>query len=167
MTFHFRHARSEDLPAIVAIYNASIPSGRATADTQPVSVESRRAWFEAHQETSRPLVVATVDGVMVGWTSLQDFYGRPAYRRTAEVSTYVAPEHHGKGVGSALRAHILALCPSLDVSCVVSFVFATNTASVRLNRKFGFSVWGELPAVAQVQGESVDLWIMGRHLDKP
>ena len=43
-----RHAQPDDLPAIVAIYNASIPGRMATADTEarrdlPGSLESRQA----------------------------------------------------------------------------------------------------------------------------
>ena len=40
-----RHAQAADLPEIVAIYNASIPGRMATADTEPVTVASREAWF--------------------------------------------------------------------------------------------------------------------------
>ncbi|MDB6139126.1 MAG: Phosphinothricin acetyltransferase, partial [Verrucomicrobiaceae bacterium] len=40
-----RDATAEDLPRIVAIYNAAIPGRLATADTVLVSVESRRPWF--------------------------------------------------------------------------------------------------------------------------
>ena len=40
-----RAARDADLPAIVAIYNAAIPGRQATADTEPVTVKSREAWF--------------------------------------------------------------------------------------------------------------------------
>ncbi|CAN5380241.1 hypothetical protein BH11PSE11_BH11PSE11_26510 [soil metagenome] len=36
-----RLARLEDLPAIVAIYNSTVASRQVTADTEPVSVESR------------------------------------------------------------------------------------------------------------------------------
>ncbi|MEO0687152.1 MAG: N-acetyltransferase, partial [Cyanobacteria bacterium J06649_11] len=41
-----RHANENDLPAIVAIYNASIPGRMATADLEPVSVTSRINWFK-------------------------------------------------------------------------------------------------------------------------
>jgi phosphinothricin acetyltransferase len=54
-----RDASEADLPAIVAIYNAAIPGRMATADTEPVSVESRRAWFAEHAPDSRPLWVAS------------------------------------------------------------------------------------------------------------
>ena len=50
-----RDATIDDLPGIVAIYNAAIPERMATADLEPVSVESRHAWFAEHSESSRPL----------------------------------------------------------------------------------------------------------------
>ena len=40
-----RYASEADLPAIVAIYNSTVPSRMVTADTEPVTVESRLAWF--------------------------------------------------------------------------------------------------------------------------
>ncbi len=50
-----RNATSEDLPAIVEIYNSSIPSREATADTDPVSLESKKEWFYLHNPKTRPL----------------------------------------------------------------------------------------------------------------
>ena len=52
-----RDAVETDLSAIVAIYNAAIPSGKATADLQPVSVESRLLWFYEHKPDYRPIWV--------------------------------------------------------------------------------------------------------------
>ena len=42
-----RDATKDDLPAIVAIYNEAIPEGRATADLEPIMVESRHTWFRS------------------------------------------------------------------------------------------------------------------------
>jgi len=42
-----RLATTADLPAIVAIYNATIPTRQSTADLEPVSVVSRRPWLSA------------------------------------------------------------------------------------------------------------------------
>jgi L-amino acid N-acyltransferase YncA len=44
-----REATRADLPSIVEIYNATIPSRMVTADLEPVSVESRVHWFEQHR----------------------------------------------------------------------------------------------------------------------
>ena len=52
-----RIAKAEDLPAIVAIYNSTIPSRLVTADTEMVSVASRQKWFDEHDPSRRPLWV--------------------------------------------------------------------------------------------------------------
>jgi len=63
-----RHAGKADLPAIVDIYNASIPGRLATADTEPVTVDSREDWFAGFNPASRPIWVAVTDGGDVaGW----------------------------------------------------------------------------------------------------
>src|SRR5258707_3267748 len=96
-----RDATRADLPTIVAIYNAAIPGRMATADTEPVSPQSRQVWFEEHDPARRPLWVACVERSIVGWLSFQSFYGRPAYRATAEISVYVAPRQRRGGSGPA------------------------------------------------------------------
>lgn len=75
---HIRDAQETDLPAIVEIYNESIPAGRSTADTHPVSVEDRREWFRKFDSAKRPIWVAEDAGQVVGCIYLSWFYeGRP------------------------------------------------------------------------------------------
>lgn len=71
----FEIALKEDLPEIVKIYNETIDSRMATADTKYVTVEERQEWFQAHQEPTRPLWVIKVRGVIAGWISFSSFYG--------------------------------------------------------------------------------------------
>src|SRR4029077_19647689 len=107
-----RDALERDLPEIVDIYNAAIPGRLATADTEPVTVRSRRAWFAEHDAT-RPLWIASIDSAVAGWLSFQSFYGRPAYHATAEVSVYVSPDHQRHGIGRALLASAVYAAPRL------------------------------------------------------
>src|SRR5207248_10486475 len=72
-----RDARETDLETIVRIYNAAIPGRLATADTQPVSTESRRAWFRDRDVARYPLWVFELDGHVGAWLSFARFYGRP------------------------------------------------------------------------------------------
>src|SRR3977135_4714948 len=84
-----------DLPQIVEIYNSTIPSRIATADTEPVSVESRVHWFEEHTPDRRPLWVVEDAGRVAAWLSFSTFYGRPAYAKTAELSEN---EHYARSI---------------------------------------------------------------------
>ena len=156
-----RDATEEDLPAIVAIYNAAIPGRMATADTQPVSLESRLPWFREHDPGRRPLWVAVDDRSLAGWLSFQSFYGRPAYRATAEVSVYVSASHQRRGIGRTLLEQAIAECRRLDLKTLLGFIFSHNEPSLRLFHSFGFERWASLPRVAELDGVERDLLILG------
>ncbi|EHS58193.1 GNAT family N-acetyltransferase [Paenibacillus kribbensis] len=164
-SFSIEFARREDLPDIVDIYNSTIASRMVTADLEPVTVESRIPWFEAHQENHRPLWVLRQKGGIAGWASLQSFYGRPAYNGTAEISIYVHETSRGTGTGSRLVQHMLHECPRLGVTTLLGFVFGHNEPSIALLRKFGFEQWGYYPRVAILDNVERDLAILGRRVD--
>ncbi len=159
-----RPARSEDLPAIVSIYNASIPGRLATADTEPVTVAEREPWFRTFDPASRPLWVLEDAGEVRAWLSLKSFYGRPAYHRTVESAVYVAPGHQRRGYAGRLLAHALEAAPGLGIASILAFVFAHNEPSVALFMRHGFAGWGRLPRVAELDGLERDLLILGRRL---
>ncbi|MEH1921779.1 GNAT family N-acetyltransferase [Nostoc sp.] len=162
-----RHAAETDLPAIVAIYNAAVPSRMATADLEPVSVESRLAWFKGRSPSQRPLWVIEIDGIIAGWLSFQSFYGRPAYSKTAEISIYIAPNFHRCGLGRQLLAQAINESPSLGIKSLVCFIFAHNLPSLKLFETFGFQRWGHLPNIAELDSVERDLVIMGLRISKP
>ncbi|MCC5795441.1 MAG: N-acetyltransferase [Chromatiales bacterium] len=164
MKLSHRIASPEDLPEIVSIYNSTIASRMATADTEPVTVASRLAWFEAHVPESRPLWVAEHAGAVVGWLSFSSFYGRPAYSRTAELGVYVNPGSRRRGVGRYLIDQAVTHAPVIAIDTLLAFVFRHNSASLGLFGSLGFASWGLLPGVAVMDGVERDLVILGRRV---
>lgn len=158
---YIRDAVEADLRAIVSIYNASIPGRLATADLNPVSVESRLKWFYDHSSTSRPIWIMEADSVILGWLSFQSFYGRPAYQATAEISIYVSPDYQRQRVAYQLLTQAVSCSPSLGLKTLLGFIFAHNQPSVQLFEKFGFQTWGYLPQIAKLDTIERDLLIMG------
>ncbi len=156
-----RHGTEDDLPAIVAIYNASIPDRMATADLEPVSVASRVNWFKARSPLRHPLWVIEIEGIVAGWLSFQPFYGRPAYHATAEISIYIASNYHRHGLGKQLLAEAIHQSPDLGLNTLIGFIFAHNEASLKLFEKFGFESWGYLPGIADIDCVERDLVILG------
>jgi L-amino acid N-acyltransferase YncA len=157
-----RDATIQDLPVIVAIYNSTVSSRMVTADTEPVSVESRQKWFQDHQPGRRPLWVAEEEGLVRGWLSYSSFYGRPAYDATCELSVYVAPEARRRGLGRHLLLRAIEHAPQIGVATLLGFIFGHNEPSLRLFEKFGFVRWGHLPKVATLDGIERDVVIVGR-----
>ena len=128
-----RLAQLDDLPAIVEIYNQSIPSQQATGDLQPLRVEDRLAWFEEHRPDRHPIFVAEVEGRVAGWCSLSPYRpGRAALRYTAEISYYIDYAYHHRGLATALVEHALAACHVLHIKHVFAIVLEGNQASLSL-----------------------------------
>lgn len=160
----FRNARIDDLPIIVDIYNSTIPGRMVTADTEPVSVDDRLAWFNEHNPEKRPLWIVEYRGKPCGWVSLQSFYGRPAYNATAEISIYLHEKYRGKGLGKKVLNKAIEECPKLEIDTLLAFIFAHNELSIRLFSNFGFEKWGFLPEIAKLNGIKRDLVILGKKI---
>jgi phosphinothricin acetyltransferase len=165
-----RLARREDLPVIVDIYNSTIASREVTADTEPVSVQSREAWFDEHTPDKRPLwVIHSADDTsehpeVIGWLSYSNFYGRPAYSGTAELSIYIAEAWRGKGIGRYCLEQAIAFAPQVKVHTLLGFIFGHNAASLALFRKYDFDTWAHFPRVANLDGIERDLIILGKRV---
>jgi phosphinothricin acetyltransferase len=162
-----RNAYASDLADIVEIYNASIPGRLATADTEPVSLESRRGWLLDRDFARHPVWICEDPmrpGRISGWLSFKAFYGRPAYAATAEVSIYVDPAAQRSGIATRLLKHAIQQASSLQLKTYLAFVFAHNSPSLALCRKFGFEQWGHLPRIAVLDGVDRDLLILGKRL---
>ena len=159
-----RLARRDDLDAIVAIYNSTVASRVVTADTEEIPVASRQAWFDDHDPQRRPLWVAEQDGVIQGWLSYSNFYGRPAYAGTAELSIYLHAAHRGKGLGRYFLEQAIQHAPQIGVRTLLGFIFGHNAPSLKLFDSFGFARWAHMPGVATLDGVERDLIILGKRV---
>lgn len=161
-----RDAVETDLPAVVEIYNSTVPTRIVTADTEPVSVESRLAWFHEHDPEGHPIWVAEVEGEIAGWLSFESFNKRPAYHATAEVSIYIAETHRRKAIGRRLLGEALRRSPELSSKTLTAGAFAHNGPSLELFEGFGFERWAFYPRVAELDGVERDLVVLGLRLDE-
>ena len=163
----YRTALPADLPAIVDIYNATIPSRLVTADLEPVTVASRERWFADHGQPGRPLWVHEREGEVAAWLSFSSFYGRPAYAGTVEVSVYVHERHRRRGIAAAFIDEARRAAPAMGIHTMLGFIFGHNAPSLALFGRLGFERWGTLPRVAVLDGIERDLVLLGQRLDAP
>ena len=162
---NFRNAELKDLEKIVEVYNSTINDRMATADTAFQTVEDKTAWFRNHNSKNRPIwIVEDAKNNFIGWVSIQDFYGRPAYSGTAEISIYLAAEQRGKGFGKMILEVAIEKCRHLSLHTLLGFIFAHNKASIKLFENAGFTAYGLLPDVAYMDEKPFSLSIMGKKI---
>lgn len=163
--YTLRDATEADLPAIVAIYNSTIASRVATADLEPVTVEARRPWYDAHAQPNRPIwVLVDRAGAVGAWLSFDTFYPRAAYDGTAMIAVYVAPSCRRLGLGRRLLQEAIARAPGLGLHTLLGYIFGHNEASLRLFHAQDFVRQAHLPRVAVLDGVERDLVIVGRRV---
>lgn len=161
----YRTANQKDLKRIVEIYNSTVASRTVTADTEPVSVESKQKWFDEHNTTNRPLwVIESNTKQIIAWVSFQSFYGRPAYDATVEISIYIDEMERGKGLGKQILRDCIDKAPSLGIKTILGFIFSHNEPSLSLFRHFGFEVWATLPNIALLDDQEKSLSILGKRI---
>lgn len=160
----FTLASETDLPRIVDTYNQSIPGRLATADTEPVSIESKKEWFAAHQIKNRPLWIIHSENEYAGWLSLSNFYGRPAYSGTAEISIYLNNSQHGKSIGKKALEFAMQQSAQLEIHTLLAFIFGHNKSSLHLFKSYGFTQYAFFPEVAVLDKVKRDLIILGKKI---
>lgn len=160
MSITMRHAMIDDLPRIVEIYNSTIESRLVTADTEPVTVESRTEWFLNHS-AKRPIFLFLKNNEIAGWLSFETFYGRPAYGKTVEISLYLDENFRGIGLGEYAVKEMKRIASELDIETLLAFTFSHNTRALKLFMNQGFVKYGELPDIAIMDNQYYSLTILG------
>jgi L-amino acid N-acyltransferase YncA len=158
-----RRAEPTDLEAITEIYNEAILATTATFDTEPKSTAERLTWFQAHDER-HPILVAVLDGKVVGWSSLSRWSDRRAYDDTAETSFYVKLDFRGQGIGRKLKEATIEEARSLEIHTLIARVAEGSEESLHLNQSVGFVLVGTLKEVGRKFGRLLDVHILQKML---
>ncbi|HEY40712.1 MAG TPA: N-acetyltransferase [Dehalococcoidia bacterium] len=159
--FTTRPARVEDLKDITDIYNEAILTTDATFDLEPKTEEEQGVWLAGHDQM-HPVLVAELDGVVVGWASLSEWSPRAAYTGTAEVSLYIKEEFRGKGAGRRLLEDIMRVGKRAGLHTVLARITTGNTVSIRLHESVGFKHVGVMREVGEKFGRMLDVLLMQR-----
>lgn len=143
-----RLATADDLIDINNIYNQAIDNKNATADLEHITLDSRKKWFDEHQNPKYPVFVYVIESKVVGWLSVSPYRkGRKALDLTVEVSYYVDNSYHRKGIGTQLMQFIIENRQIFGFKHIICILLEINSASIKLLEKFGFEKWATLPNI--------------------
>lgn len=91
-----------------------------------------------------PFLAAVSGGVAAGYAYASSFHARAAYRWDAELSVYVDPRYHRRGIAAGLYSRLLQLLAMQGYLNAYALITLPNEGSMRLHEKFGFQnagVW--------------------------
>jgi putative acetyltransferase len=156
-----RHAEPEDYEAMHRIMSAP----EVAAGTLQLPLQPAEAWRKRLAEPPEGLflLVACVEGEVVGNLGLETSPNRPRIRHTGSIGMAVRDDWQGKGGGTALLGAALDLADNwLNLSRLELTVYPDNSAAVDLYKRFGFEVEGTHRRYAYRNGEYVDAYSMAR-----
>jgi phosphinothricin acetyltransferase len=146
-----------DLAGVARICNAEVTGSTVTFDEAPWTEDDARRWF-ASRSPGRPVVVAELEGRVVGRGEYRPFGEGPAYRPTVENAVYVEAPMRGRGVGKALLAELVRLAGEAARLVMVAKIVGA------LHGRFGFRQVGVLEGVGPKFGRRLDVVLMQREL---
>ncbi|WP_210607958.1 GNAT family N-acetyltransferase [Priestia flexa] len=135
----------------VARHTLAIPSER---------VKSSKDFMESISQDAH-LMVATVEDKLVGIAGLHIKPGKQ--RHIAVLGISIHEKYHGKGIGGALIDSLLDIADNyLGLIRIEIEVNVSNEKAMKLYKKKGFQVEGQLKKAHFYAGEYHDVFIMGR-----
>ncbi len=152
-----RQADEIDLPQILEIYNDVILNTTAVYDYEPHTLEMRKQWFETKQQQGFPVLVAEEENEVVGFSSFGPFRAWAAYKYSVENSVYVKADKRGKGIGKLLLPLLIDAAKELNMHTIIASIDATNEASLKLHKSFGFVEVAHFKEVGYKFGRWLDL----------
>jgi phosphinothricin acetyltransferase len=126
-----------DAAACAAIYAPYVTDTVISFEEQPPTAADMRARIERYASTHAWLV-AELDGAVVGFAFGCPHRERAAYRWAADVSVYIDPGAHRRGVGRALYGELFEVLAGRGVQVLCAGIGLPNEASVALHESFGF-----------------------------
>lgn len=134
-------------PEVEEIYRLGIETGMATFETQTPTWEVFNNKF---LHTGR--LVAIENGSVTGWIALVQVSQRECYKGIAEVSVYIHPSHHRKGIGKALLNRAGADAENEGFWSMLSVIHQENEASIRMHEACGYRMIGYRERIACLNG---------------
>ena len=156
-----RVATEDDAPGMLEIYGPVVRDTAISFETCPPDTEEFCGRIRTSLE-QRLWLVCESNGVIGGYAYATQFNPRESYIWSVEVSVYVHPAFHRRGIGRALYMSLFR-CLALQGYCTaVARITLPNPASVALHESMGFQAVGVNRGIGYKHGQwhDVGIWQM-------
>lgn len=146
----------KDFTIVKKIYDHYILNSTATFHTSPVSAEEIKKFIPAGDPKYKSFLIEYKEAVC-GYCYLSQYKPRAAYDRTAEITVYLKPEYHGKGIGTEIMFILEKIARQNGISVLIGVITAENLSSIRLFEKCGYEKCAHFKQVGEKFNRLLDV----------
>jgi phosphinothricin acetyltransferase len=129
-------------------------------------VEHAPGFFPVLREhvTGYPFYVVENEKEVVGFGLLKRFLPPATFKRTAELTYFILPDHIGKGLGTKLVSMLTVDAKAMGIDCLLAHISSENDISLNFHKKLGFTQCGRFRRVGRKQGRDFDAVYMQKFI---
>jgi len=173
-TFHARDGRQvilrapkwEDLDDMLEFINSLVEEEAMIIINQKQTYEQETDWLARTlvnlEKDKHMMVVAEVDGKMVGNSNLEPRFGR--WKHIGNLGIAIKEGYREVGIGPEMMKELESYAPHLGIETIYLDVFANNDRARHVYRKLGYNEVGSLPRGIKYRDEYVDSIMMAKEL---
>ena len=159
-----RMATVADLPAMLEIYTPYVENTTVSFEYTPPTLQAFTDRFLAI--TARfPWLVWEEDGCVLGYAYGSAPFSRTAYQWSCEVSIYLAPKAHRRGIGRILYTALEYLMSRQGFRMCYALITSPNTASLSFHSAMGYKFLVEFHDVGFKMGQWLGVVWMEKELN--
>jgi phosphinothricin acetyltransferase len=156
MSYSFEEMAEEHRAGVIDVFNWYIINSFAAYPADPVDYD----FYDRFLDVARgypAVVIKDKSGAIVGFAFLHPYKGGRTFRRTAEITYFILPEHTGKGLGTRVLERFKPAAKAQEINTLLANISSRNEGSLRFHRKCGFEECGRFRRVGNKFGEDFDV----------
>jgi L-amino acid N-acyltransferase YncA len=156
MSYSFEEMTNQHRVSVIEIFNFYIANSFAAYPEQPVDYD----FFDRFLDIARgyPAVVIKDDSeTIVGFAFLHPFRPDNTFRRVAEITYFIRPEHTGKGLGTSILERFRISAKAQGIDTILANISSRNEQSLRFHRSKGFEECGRFRRIGRKFDEDFDV----------
>jgi phosphinothricin acetyltransferase len=162
-----RGIQPRDTSRVNEIYNMYIVGSHVSFDTEAWTDEVRKKWLDDKIDSGYPILVAEIDGLVVGAAWAGPWRDKKAYSDSTETTVVFDSDYTGEGTGTVLYAELIEELRKRGFHRAYAIIALPNDASIALHRKLGYTEIGVLDEAGFKDDQYVSTMLMERRLETP
>jgi len=162
MSYKIRKAEEQDSGSVSDVFNYFVENSYASYETRKVGPDF---YSKIRASSLRyPFYVIETSNLVIGFGFLRPYRNTETFRRTAEITYFILPEHTRKGLGKKLLRVLEREAREMGIATLLANISSRNDQSLEFHRKNGFRRCGTFRNIGTKFGNDFDVVWMEKSL---